>query len=66
MGKVLHPHVASAVGSVRAEGLEPGEDVIALLEARAQGLVSDEQLESAKRAIKAGESVDRFVPAAAR
>jgi hypothetical protein len=55
--------VRSIVGSIRAEGLEPGADAIALADARAAGWVSDRDWTAAKRALLAGESVERFLPA---
>lgn len=56
----------NALASVRAEGLEPGADVEALLTAWAAGKVSDRQMDAAERAILAGESVERFLPALTR
>lgn len=57
--------VRSIVGSIRAEGLEPGDDMIALADARAAGWVSNQDWAAAKAAALAGESVERFLPAPA-
>jgi len=48
---------ADAVGSVRAEGLEPGAVVIEVLDRWANGAIETEQLGEAARRIVAGESV---------
>lgn len=55
----------NALASVRAERLEPGADIEALLSAWAAGKVSDRQMDAAERAILAGEPVERFLPAVA-
>ncbi|MEV4423323.1 hypothetical protein AB0L40_25615 [Patulibacter sp. NPDC049589] len=62
---VRSPVVRNIVGSIRAEGLDPGEDLIALADARAAGRVSDRDWAAAKRMVLAGESVERFIPAPA-
>lgn len=56
---------ASALGSVRAEGGEPGEEVQALLEAWARGEVSTEGLAEAQRDIAAGRPLSTVVVHAA-
>ena len=47
--------VADAIGSVRAEGLEPGAAVIALLDSWASGAIETEQLGVASQLIAAGQ-----------
>jgi hypothetical protein len=48
---------ADAVGSVRAEGLEPGTTVIEILDRWVEGKVETEQLGEAAQRLAAGESV---------
>lgn len=48
---------ADAIGSVRAEGLEPGTTVIEILDRWVDGLVATEQLGEAAQRLAAGESV---------
>lgn len=51
-------HIAAdALGSVRAEGLEPGATVIEVLDRWADGQIETEQLGEAARRLVAGESV---------
>ncbi len=51
-------HIAvDAVGSVRAEGLEPGAAVIEILDRWVEGKVETEQLGEAAQRLAAGESV---------
>ena len=52
---------ASAVGSVRAEGGEPGVEVEALLAAWARGEISTEVLTEAQRLLAAGESIEHLL-----
>lgn len=47
VGVDRHEIVASALGSTRAEGLEPDEETVAVLEAWARGEVSDADLDLA-------------------
>jgi hypothetical protein len=49
--------VADAIGSVRAEGLEPGAMVVEILDRWADRALGTEQLGEAARCIAAGESV---------
>jgi hypothetical protein len=62
--------VADAVGSVRAEGLEPGAVVIEILNRWASGAIETAQLGEAARHLAAGESAAHLVgqtePASAR
>ncbi len=44
---------ATALGSVRAEGLEPEPEVVELLERWARGEVSDAQLDEARKTLAA-------------
>lgn len=48
---------ADAVGSVRAEGLEPGVTVIEILDRWAEGTIATEQLGEAAQRLASGESV---------
>ena len=48
---------ADAVGSVRAEGLEPGTTVIGLLERWASGAIRTDELGDAAHRLAAGRSV---------
>lgn len=45
----------SALGSVRAEGIEPSADVVAAIEGHAAGRVSDRQLAAVEQQV-----VDRY------
>ena len=49
--------VADAIGSVRAEGLEPGTTVIEILDRWIDGAIETEQLGEAAQHLVAGESV---------
>lgn len=49
--------VADAIGSVRAEGLEPGLTVIEILDRWVDGAIETEQLGEAAQRIAAGDSV---------
>jgi hypothetical protein len=48
---------ADAIGSVRAEGLEPGATVIEILDRWVDGAIETEQLGEAAQRLAAGESV---------
>lgn len=51
-------HIAAdAIGSVRAEGLEPGATVIEILDRWVDGAIETEQLGEAAQRIAAGDSV---------
>jgi Antitoxin VbhA len=51
-------HIAAdAVGSVRAEGLEPGSTVIEILDRWVDGGIETDQLSEAAQRLAAGESV---------
>lgn len=51
-------HIAAdAVGSVRAEGLEPGATVMEILDRWTEGAISNEQLGEAAQRLASGESV---------
>lgn len=51
-------HIAAdAIGSVRAEGLEPGTTVIEILDRWVDGAIETEQLGQAAQRLAAGESV---------
>lgn len=51
-------HIAAdAVGSVRAEGLEPGATVIEILDRWVDGAIETEQLGEAAQRLAAGETV---------
>ena len=51
-------HIAAdAVGSVRAEGLEPGATVIEILDRWTEGTIVTEQLGEAAQRLASGESV---------
>ncbi len=51
-------HIAAdAIGSVRAEGLEPGATVTEILDRWANGQIETEQLGEAAQRLAAGESV---------
>lgn len=55
-------HIAAdAVGSVRAEGLEPGPTVIELLDRWVDGSIDTEQLGEAAQLLATGESVAHLV-----
>jgi hypothetical protein len=49
--------VADALGSVRAEGLEPGTVVVEILDGWASGAIETEQLGDSARRLAAGVSV---------
>jgi hypothetical protein len=64
-------HIAAdAIGSVRAEGLEPGATVIEILSHWVDGAIETEQLGEAAQRLAAGESVayllDQPAPASTR
>jgi hypothetical protein len=66
-----HAHIAAdAIGSVRAEGLEPGTTVIEILDRWVDGAIGTEQLGEAAQRLAAGESVahllDQQEPVSAR
>lgn len=48
---------ADAIGSVRAEGLEPGSTVIEILDRWSEGTITTEQLGEAAQRLVSGESV---------
>jgi len=48
---------ADVVGSVRAEGLEPGATVIEILDRWSEGTIATEQLGEAAQCLASGESV---------
>jgi hypothetical protein len=48
---------ADAVGSVRAEGLEPGATVIEILDRWSEGTIATEQLGEAAQRLASGEPV---------
>jgi hypothetical protein len=48
---------ADAVGSVRAEGLEPGATVLAVLDRWVDGAIETKQLGEAANRLAAGESI---------
>lgn len=51
-------HIAAdAIGSVRAEGLEPGATVIEILDRWSEGTIVTEQLGEAAQCLASGESV---------
>jgi hypothetical protein len=51
-------HIAAdAIGSVRAENLEPGATVVAILDRWVDGAIETEQLGEAAQRLAAGESV---------
>jgi hypothetical protein len=55
-------HIAAdAIGSVRAEGLEPGATAQAILDSWVDGAVDTEQLGEAARRLARGESVADLV-----
>ncbi|HEY3866188.1 MAG TPA: antitoxin VbhA family protein [Solirubrobacteraceae bacterium] len=60
---------ADAIGSVRAEGLEPGATVIEILDRWSEGTIVTEQLGEAAQLLASGESVAHLlgesVPASA-
>lgn len=57
---------ADALGSVRAEGLEPGPRAEALLDRWARGELSDAQLVEARKRVACGENIEDLLgPAAA-
>jgi Antitoxin VbhA len=62
--------VADAIGSVRAEGLEPGSTVMEILDRWVKGTIETEQLGEAAQRIASGDSVAHLLsppePAAAR
>lgn len=49
---------ADAIGSVRAEGLEPGATVIESLDRWVDGAIETEQLGEAAQCLAAGQSVE--------
>ena len=53
--------VADAIGSVQAEGLEPGATVIEILDRWVDGAIETEQLGEAAQRIAAGESVTHLL-----
>ncbi len=48
---------ADAIGSVRAEGLDPGATVIEILDRWSEGTIATEQLGEAAQRLASGESV---------
>lgn len=55
-------HIAAdAIGSVRAEGLEPGPAVVEILDRWVDGSIATEQLGEAAQLLAAGESVAHLV-----
>lgn len=52
---------ADAVGSVRAEGLEPGATVIEILDRWTEGAIATEQLGEAAQRLASGESVTHLL-----
>jgi hypothetical protein len=55
-------HIAAdAIGSVRAENLEPGAIVVEILDRWVQGVIETEQLGEAAERLAAGESVTRLL-----
>jgi hypothetical protein len=48
---------ADAIGSVRAEGLEPGRTVVQILDRWIEGSIETEQLGEAAKRLAAGQSV---------
>jgi hypothetical protein len=55
-------HIAAdAVGSVRAEGLEPGTTVLEILDRWVDGAIGTEQLGEAAQRLAAGESVGHLL-----
>ncbi|HWY19221.1 MAG TPA: hypothetical protein VNY27_10990 [Solirubrobacteraceae bacterium] len=66
----IRAHMAAdAVGSVRAEGLEPGATVIEILDRWTESTIATEQLGEAAQCLASGESVAHLlgepVPASA-
>lgn len=60
-------HIAAdAIGSVRAEGLEPGAIVIEILDRWIDGAIETEQLGEAAQCLAAGESVEHLLDAEVR
>jgi Antitoxin VbhA len=55
--------VRDVLGSVRAEGLEPSPEVVALLEAHARGELDGEALEGAQRRLAGGDRLASPIPA---
>jgi hypothetical protein len=53
--------IADAIGSVRAEGLEPGTAVIEILDRWVGSTIETEQLGEAARCFAAGESLAHLV-----
>lgn len=54
---------ADAIGSVRAEGLEPGDTVIEILDRWVDGEIETAQLGEAARRLALGESVEYLLGA---
>lgn len=54
---------ADAVGSVRAEGLEPGSVTLEILQRWVDGRIETEQLGEAARSLAAGEPVSHLLAA---
>jgi Antitoxin VbhA len=55
-------HIAAdAIGSVRAEGLEPGAIVIEILDRWIEGAIETEQLGEAAQRLAVGESVEHLL-----
>jgi hypothetical protein len=55
-------HIAAdAIGSVRAEGLEPGVTVVEILDRWVEGELDTEQLGEAAQRLASGESVARLL-----
>lgn len=52
---------ADAIGSVRAEGLEPGPTVIEVLELWVEGAIATDQLGEAAQRLATGGSVDHLL-----
>jgi hypothetical protein len=60
-------HMAvDAIGSVRAEGLEPGSTVIEILDRWSEGAIATEQLGEAAQRLVSGESVAHLLGVGAR
>lgn len=55
---------ADALGSVRAEGLEPGPRAEAVLAAWAAGQLTDDQLAATRQRVSRGEAIDDLLTVA--
>lgn len=53
---------ASALGSVRAEGLEPDALTVQVLDLWSRGVIDDEQLAQVRRRLAAQQPVDDLLP----